>query len=292
MSDDRKLESLKSLQLEIKSKLNLLATKKAYEDEKNRQIQELSFAEKELDNLIAERNRAEEELKIKSAEYEKIKIEVVEIQKRFEVISGQRDYDALTKLNADAQASESAALVSKKAKETELNELKKLVEIKTAELEDKRAVVDEPAKEIDEKCQEITQQIAEIDSRIASIKEGVIDDELYYRFLNIAEKKGGDGFVPVHGQVCTGCNMVLPMQFVIDLRLKQFNGEIDTCPYCSRMIYYDKLSDDEEKRYFFDNFEAIKNTSKTGDASEDSEIDEDNVTSEDPEGVVDIDSDF
>lgn len=292
MSDDRKLESLKSLQLEIKSKLNLLATKKAYEDEKNRHIQELSFAEKELDNLIAERNRAEEELKIKSAEYEKIKIEVVEIQKRFEVISGQRDYDALTKLNADAQASESAALVSKKAKETELNELKKLVEIKTAELEDKRAVVDEPAKEIDEKCQEITQQIAEIDSRIASIKEGVIDDELYYRFLNIAEKKGGDGFVPVHGQVCTGCNMVLPMQFVIDLRLKQFNGEIDTCPYCSRMIYYDKLSDDEEKRYFFDNFEAIKNTSKTGDTSEDSEIDDDNVISEDPEGVVDIDSDF
>ena len=292
MSDDRKLESLKSLQLEIKSKLNLLATKKAYEDEKNRHIQELSFAEKELDNLIAERNRAEEELKIKSAEYEKIKIEVVEIQKRFEVISGQRDYDALTKLNADAQASESAALVSKKAKETELNELKKLVEIKTAELEDKRAVVDEPAKEIDEKCQEITQQIAEIDSRIASIKEGVIDDELYYRFLNIAEKKGGDGFVPVHGQVCTGCNMVLPMQFVIDLRLKQFNGEIDTCPYCSRMIYYDKLSDDEEKRYFFDNFEAIKNTSKTGDASEDSEIDEDTVTSEAHDGVVDIDSDF
>ena len=292
MSDDRKLESLKSLQLEIKSKLNLLATKKAYEDEKNRHIQELSFAEKELDNLIAERNRAEEELKIKSAEYEKIKIEVVEIQKRFEVISGQRDYDALTKLNADAQASESAALVSNKAKETELNELKKLVEIKTAELEDKRAVVDEPAKEIDEKCQEITQQIAEIDSRIASIKEGVIDDELYARFLNIAEKKGGDGFVPVHGQVCTGCNMVLPMQFVIDLRLKQFNGEIDTCPYCSRMIYYDKLSDDEEKRYFFDNFEAIKNTSKTGDTSEDSEIDDDNVTSEDPEGVVDIDSDF
>ena len=292
MSDDRKLESLKSLQLEIKSKLNLLATKKAYEDEKNRHIQELSFAEKELDNLIAERNRAEEELKIKSAEYEKIKIEVVEIQKRFEVISGQRDYDALTKLNADAQASESAALVSKKAKETELNELKKLVEIKTVELEDKRAVVDEPAKEIDEKCQEITQQIAEIDSRIASIKDGVIDDELYSRFLNIAEKKGGDGFVPVHGQVCTGCNMVLPMQFVIDLRLKQFNGEIDTCPYCSRMIYYDKLSDDEEKRYFFDNFEAIKNTSKTGDTSEDSEIDDDNVTSEDPEGVVDIDSDF
>ena len=37
MSDDKKLESLKSLQLEIKSKLNLLATKKAYEDEKNRQ---------------------------------------------------------------------------------------------------------------------------------------------------------------------------------------------------------------------------------------------------------------
>ena len=73
--------------------------------------------------------------------------------------------------------------------------------------------------------------------------------------------------------------MVLPMQFVIDLRLKQFNGEIDTCPYCSRMIYYDKLSDDEEKRYFFDNFEAIKNNGKTGDTSEDSEIDYDNVTS-------------
>ena len=288
MSDDRKLESLKSLQLEIKSKLNLLATKKAYEDEKNRHIQELSFAEKELDNLIAERNRAEEELKIKSAEYEKIKIEVVEIQKRFEVISGQRDYDALTKLNADAQASESAALVSKKAKETELNELKKLVEIKTAELEDKRAVVDEPAKEIDEKCQEITQQIAEIDSRIASIKEGVIDDELYYRFLNIAEKKGGDGFVPVHGQVCTGCNMVLPMQFVIDLRIKQHNGDIDTCPYCSRMIYYrEDLPAEEEKNYIFDDFDAARNVIKSSENSDETVEDNDEIL----EGS-DLDMDF
>ena len=288
MSDDRKLESLKSLQLEIKSKLNLLATKKAYEDEKNRHIQELNFAEKELDNLIAERNRAEEELKIKSAEYEKIKIEVVEIQKRFEVISGQRDYDALTKLNADAQASESAALVSKKAKETELNELKKLVEIKTAELEDKRAVVDEPAKEIDEKCQEITQQIAEIDSRIASIKEGVIDDELYARFLNIAEKKGGDGFVPVHGQVCTGCNMVLPMQFVIDLRIKQHNGDIDTCPYCSRMIYYrEDLPAEEEKNYIFDDFDAARNVIKSNDNIDETAEENDEIL----EGS-DLDMDF
>ena len=288
MSDDRKLESLKSLQLEIKSKLNLLATKKAYEDEKNRHIQELSFAEKELDNLIAERNRAEEELKIKSAEYEKIKIEVVEIQKRFEVISGQRDYDALTKLNADAQASESAALVSKKAKETELNELKKLVEIKTAELEDKRAVVDEPAKEIDEKCQEITQQIAEIDSRIASIKEGVIDDELYYRFLNIAEKKGGDGFVPVHGQVCTGGHMVLPMQFVIDLRIKQHNGDIDTCPYCSRMIYYrEDLPAEEEKNYIFDDFDAARNVIKSNDNIDETAEENDEIL----EGS-DLDMDF
>lgn len=281
MSDDKKLESLKSLQREIKIKLSLLAQKNSYEEQKTRHMAELNEMEAQLEQLLNSKAQAEEDLKNKARDYDNAKIGVVEIQKKFDTISSQKDYDALQKALNEAEATEKSALLSKKAKETELLDLTRLVEEKTKEHEEKKLQVEEPDKDINEKCEDIERQIAEIDGRIAEIKGDVIDDDLYKKFLNIAEKKGGDGFVPVNGQVCRGCNMVLPMQFVIDLRLKQANGEIDTCPYCSRMIYYEKLDDNLEKSYYFDDADssraASKNASSAVDTSED-EVEDDETT--------------
>ena len=72
-------------------------------------------------------------------------------------------------------------------------------------------------------------------------KEGV-SDEIYAKFSKIVKNKNGLGITPiVQGQVCSGCHMILPMQFVNDVR--RGTNVTEYCPYCSRILYY---QEDEE----------------------------------------------
>ena len=61
--------------------------------------------------------------------------------------------------------------------------------------------------------------------------------------------------------------------------------KIDTCPYCSRMIYYmEGLPAEEEKNYLFDDFDATRITSKNND-----NIDNDDYSDGDNDDVLESD---
>lgn len=78
------------------------------------------------------------------------------------------------------------------------------------------------------------------------------DENLIFKFERIIRNKGGLGIVPIHGIVCEGCHMTLPAQFVNDVRrstLSEENSneeeEINFCPYCSRILFYEETGDEE-----------------------------------------------
>ena len=60
--------------------------------------------------------------------------------------------------------------------------------------------------------------------------------------------------------------MVLPMQFVIDLRLKQEKNDFDYCPYCSRILWFEKLDPEVEKNFIFEQLESTKADFKSSSA--------------------------
>ena len=128
---------------------------------------------------------------------------------------------------------------------------------------------------IQTKLDEIEKGISEKEADCERIKGDTISEELYAKFCNIVRKKKGLGIVPVHGQVCMGCDRVLPMQFVIDLRLKQQSNEIEYCPYCSRIIYYEELPEDIEKNYIFEQLEPSKGEGKSSGEGESQKSDSD-----------------
>jgi RNase P subunit RPR2 len=61
----------------------------------------------------------------------------------------------------------------------------------------------------------------------------------------------GKGIVAIKGNVCTGCHMILPVQFANEVRLGE---EIVFCPYCSRILFYEESEEGEED--FFDTEDA------------------------------------
>ena len=62
-----------------------------------------------------------------------------------------------------------------------------------------------------------------------------LDGEILFKFERIIKSKAGLGIVPIEHGVCSGCHMILSVQFVNDVR----QGEgIMFCPYCSRILFH------------------------------------------------------
>lgn len=69
-----------------------------------------------------------------------------------------------------------------------------------------------------------------------------LDDKLVFKFERIIKSKGGEGIVPIKKNVCNGCHMVLPLQFVNEVRKED---TVLNCPYCSKILYYSGKTDED-----------------------------------------------
>lgn len=278
MAENKKLETLIRLQSVITEKLNL---------EKERDLIPQSLKENEallqkastiLEGLEADLREAQSEEKSLALQYSDADHQSSEYQKMIESLSTMRELEAMNKQINEVEAKAKSLLTARKAKNDQIKELNGRIEEQKTIVGDLETKVNDAKVVVDAQLEEIEGRIKTLNAECDEIKGTVISEEFFSRFYNIAKKKDGEGIVPVKGQVCMGCNTVLPMQFVIDLRLKQLNDEVDTCPYCSRMIYFDEnLTPEEEKSYIFDDIDVIKSVSKSGESSEAGSDDESDI---------------
>ncbi len=270
MADNKKLECLIRLQSVITEKLNLENQREMIPQSLREDESDLKKASEILEGYEEDLRQAESEEKSLAIQYADANNESSEYQKVVETLSTQREFEAMTKQINEAEARAKSLLTAKRAKDEQIKDLRGRIAEQTEAVNTLTQKVDEKKAVVEAETAEIEGKIAALDGEIDLVKGGVIDEEFFARFYNIARKKNGEGLVPVKGQVCMGCNTVLPMQFVIDLRLKQLKDEVDTCPYCSRLIYFDDtLPPEEEKNYIFDDIEMIKSISKGGESAGD-----------------------
>jgi hypothetical protein len=89
-----------------------------------------------------------------------------------------------------------------------------------------------------------------------------LDEEILFKFERIIRSKAGLGIVPIEHGVCSGCHMILSVQFVNDVR----QGEgIMFCPYCSRILFHELEEGEAEG----------EEDEESGDQDEDSDSDSD-----------------
>ena len=276
--NEKKLEKLNcliELQSVITEKLSLESERETIPEDLHSDELALAKASQLLNSLEEDLRQAESEEKSLAIQYADADHQSSEYQKIVETLSTQREYEAMLKQITEAEGRAKSLLTARNAKNDQIKELNNKISAQTEVVNSLTDKVNAAKTIVEEKLRAIDSQIKELDENCNAIKGSVISEEYYNRFYNIAKKKGGEGLVPVRGQVCMGCNTVLPMEFVINLRLKQVNDEVDTCPYCSRMIYFDdSLSPEEEKNYIFDDIDTLKNITKGGDVSSDESSDE------------------
>ena len=277
MAENEKLDCLRKLQEVLQEKFALEQQVETLPRELRREESVLKTMEKELSDLQTLSSDTIDEVKSLSIRYEDAFQTRTGYEKQMEFLSTQREYEALSKQLEEARANEETLLKQRNSRTKESEKLKKDLEAKVAAVDEQKAKVEEEKAKVDSQLSGINEKIAELDAACQEIKGSTLSDDLYDKFCNIVRKKGGVGVVPVHGQVCMGCDRVLPMQFVIDLREKQEKNEIDYCPYCSRIIWYEQLDPETEKNFIFEQLESkgtgseSKASSASGEAQQDSD---------------------
>jgi predicted nucleic acid-binding Zn-ribbon protein len=222
--DIQEIPKLLTTQEELLSRL-----KKSY-IEKNQEYEKAKTAEGEYRNLLAEAESSREKS-----------------EKNMDSINTQREYEALDKEIKDASEREQQYRKDLQREErliADLDEQMKqnadLIEQQEQELAERRAGIEAEIVEKNLHIDELVKDERELDKDL--------DAEVLFKFERIIRNKMGRGIVAIRSGVCTGCHMILPVQFANVVRQGE---EIVFCPYCSRILFYEESDQGEEE--FFDN---------------------------------------
>lgn len=208
---------LKEIPKLLTTKLELLKRlKKAYDD-KQKSIEEINARIKLL------RQRMQE------CEEEREKYE-----KQMDQIKTQREYEALDKQIKDLSAQEAELRKEIQKQEAFKDDLQ-------SQLEKEKNLIAKQEEEVKNEQNKIKQELKDKQKILKSLEKEEariipgLDEDILFKFERIIKSKGGVGIVPIRNGVCTGCHMILPMQFVNDVRAGE---KIYFCPECSRILFF------------------------------------------------------
>ena len=163
-------------------------------------------------------------------------------EKQMDEIKTQREYEVLDKEIKDATEREQDCRKDIIKSEKDLEEFKYMLErdenLITQQEEDLSAEEQKNKNESESK-KSLLKELEEQERQTTPD----MDEEILFKFERIIKSKSGVGIVPVKNAVCTGCHMVLPAQFVNQVRMGE---EIHFCPYCSRILFFEEIESDEK----------------------------------------------
>lgn len=212
---------------QLDSQDELLARLKKEYIEKNKSYEELKT---EVDRLKAELSAAEASRE--SGE------------KNMDNITSHREYEALDKQISEATEKEAAIRKDLVREEKKLAELDGSLKADEAMIASQESDLNTSKAELENQIQGYKNQLENLKKAEDEIIPG-LDQEIVYKFQRIIQRNS-QGIVAVRNGVCMGCQMILPAQFANEVRAGE---KILFCPYCSRILFYQEVSQDEAEDY-------------------------------------------
>ena len=168
-----------------------------------------------------------------------------------------REYEALEKQITEAKMLEEQLRKDLQKEEKDFAELndrlkntEELIKFQESELNTSRNSLNNELNSYNDKLSKLKKEEDKVTKNINNIysKEENAElkaQEILFKFQRIIQRNS-EGIVSVRNGVCTGCHMILPANFANEVR----EGEdINFCPYCSRILYYEEVSEDQAEDY-------------------------------------------
>ncbi len=160
-------------------------------------------------------------------------------EEQMDLIKTQREYEALDKEIRDASEREQTLRKELQKEDKILQEMSQTLEREEGLIKQQEEELQQEQAKVQDETEEKKQNLEELEKEEEKLVPD-LDEELLFKFERIIRSKEGEGIVPLKKGVCTGCQMILPAQFVNDVRK---GDEILFCPYCSKIVFY--VGDDE-----------------------------------------------
>jgi predicted nucleic acid-binding Zn-ribbon protein len=200
-----------------------------------------------VERIIKENEKNLESHTAKIAALQKEKEELQRNHQKYEsqisLIKTQREYEAITSEIAQIKEKLETVESEETGSMTEMEEMKKAIEEQSELHEQLKAAIHDKDKEVNKLLSEKQKELDKCLKEKNKISSG-LDEEVIYKFEKIVKNKDGIGIVSIRRGVCMGCNMILPPQFINDVRREE---AIIFCPNCSRILYFFEESPEEEE---------------------------------------------
>ncbi|MGL4525165.1 MAG: zinc ribbon domain-containing protein [Spirochaetia bacterium] len=169
-------------------------------------------------------------------------------ENKMSLIKTQREFELLEKEIQDAVSEEDRARKELARDQKQVEELEVELNSDISLVQSQEAELMAIQKEMDSAISADRSRIKELEKKQQSISPDMSTD-LIYKLETIVRNKNGLGIVAVRGGICRGCNILLPGQFVNEVRAAE---DIKFCPSCSRVLYYETGGEDFSQVLFDD----------------------------------------
>lgn len=251
-------ENLKSLQEILVQKYELEGKKSDAPKQLSNQEDLLAKTQKEFIEQKSNYDATQEKVTQLKAQLEEAVKSREEGEKGVANSTTHREYEALEKQITEAKLLEEQVRKDLQHEEKDLAELnerlknsEELIKFQESELNSSRDSLNKELTSYDNKLAKLKVEEDKVTKNINMIYAGEENAELkaqeiLFKFQRIIQRNS-EGIVSVRNGVCSGCHMILPANFANEVR----EGEdINFCPYCSRILYYEEVSEDQAEDYF------------------------------------------
>lgn len=251
-------ENLKSLQEILVQKYELEGKKSDAPKQLSNQEDLLAKTQKEFIEQKSNYDATQEKVTQLKAQLEEAVKSREEGEKGVANSTTHREYEALEKQISEAKLLEEQVRKDLQHEEKDLAELnerlknsEELIKFQESELNSSRESLNKELSSYEQKLSKLKVEEDKVTKNINMIYAGEENAELkaqeiLFKFQRIIQRNS-EGIVSVRNGVCSGCHMILPANFANEVR----EGEdINFCPYCSRILYYEEVSEDQAEDYF------------------------------------------
>ena len=251
-------ENLKSLQEILVQKYELEGKKNNAPKQLSNQEDLLAKTQKEYIEQKSNYDETQEKVTSLKSQLEEAVKSREEGEKGVANSTTHREYEALEKQISEAKILEEQVRKDLQHEEKELAELnerlknsEELIKFQENELNSSRDSLNSEIASYEKQLSKLKVEEDKVTKNINKIysKEENAElkaQEILFKFQRIIQRNS-EGIVAVRNGVCTGCHMILPANFANEVR----EGEdINFCPYCSRILFYEEVSEDQTEDYF------------------------------------------
>ena len=188
--------------------------------------QGIRVAEEQHKTLEVKRNQMEMDLGQKETQIKKLQGQLFQVKTNKEYSALQKEIEGL---KADQSVLEEEILKFME----EIDRVKARLKADQEGQRDREADLSRALARIEEETQSMTRSIEELQSA-RQVLVPRVDPKVLTRYERILERKEGTALVPVKGEACGGCHMVLPPQVINEI---QMATRLILCESCARILY-------------------------------------------------------